>query len=142
MLDRIIETIGEKYDLDAHEGVFLSVFDNAGKLLWSHGSVQTSKPLQEVVTLLYSAIDITELGFVVVDIVWEIVEHTNKDSILQLDMKQHAIFLLSADSSGVILPDTVGIDNPRDAIAFIKKKYNISGKVRLYSFTTDRMHFN
>jgi hypothetical protein len=38
-----------------------------------------------------------------------------------------------------MLPATLGVNSSVEALSFIKQKYNISGRVRLFSFATKRI---
>ncbi len=138
MLKKIEEVIYGKYNKDDVLWVFLSSFDKNNNMLTSQGALEPSKPLAVLLPLLYKSLE-GDSDFVAIDIVHDIIEHKDKDSFLSLDMAKHGLFLLSWDKSGVILPDTAGIDSSKTALAAIKKKYAIDGKVRLFSFTTDRI---
>jgi len=139
MIKKIEEVVYGKYDKNDVVWVFLSSFDKDNHMLLSQGSLETSKPLWSLLPLLYTSVAHPNSAFIAVDIVQDIVEHTEKDSFLALDMIKHGLFLLSWEKSGVMLPGTIGIDSSKLALSAIKKKYAIDGKVRLFSFMTDRI---
>jgi hypothetical protein len=60
---------------------------------------------------------------------------------LQLSPKTYGVLLISTvdGKTGVLLPDTKGIETMQQAIASIKQKYQLSGNVAISTFQTERM---
>lgn len=139
MLDRILTSVSSLYSLDTVTWVFLSCFDKNNFLLWSHGSLQTQKPLKDVLPILYGSLNTESISYVAIDIVEDIKEHKDKESFLKLNMLSRGLFVLSWAKSWVMLPATLGVNSSVEALSFIKQKYNISGRVRLFSFATKRI---
>ncbi len=139
MLDKILQQLALSYNLTDTFGIFLSLFDLKGDLISSQWTLQTTKPLEQLIPVLYNAlvwsIDIRSIA---VDIVTDIVEYTDKEKFTWLDMAVSGICVVGDWVSGVLLPWTVGVQSSKDALTALKKKYKIVGKIRLYSFTTKR----
>lgn len=139
MIDTVLDSVSAIRSLDDVCWVFVSTFDSDGQMLWSHGSLQPTKNLKETVTVLYTSLKPSVTHNICVDIVWDIVEITRKDDLLSLDMQQYGLCVSAWDTSGVMLPWTQGVADAAAALATIKNKHNLTGKVRIYKFTTQRV---
>jgi hypothetical protein len=140
MLEKILKELSVSHTLTDAYGVFLSCFDSDWSAIASQWTIQATKPLDQIIPVLYNALDASNKpASFVVDIVKDVVEHTDKDSFVWLDVSVRGMCVVGEGSSWVLLPWTVGISSSKDALSAIKKKYTITGKVRLYSFATDRI---
>lgn len=140
MLDKILQQLSTSYTMTSISGIFLSLFDTKGELIVSQWTLETTKTMEQLIPVLYNALAwSTVFGSVVVDIVRDIVEYTDKEKFTWLDMSVYGICIVWDSSSGVLLPWTVGIQSSKDALVALKRKYNVTGKIRLYSFTTNRV---
>jgi hypothetical protein len=92
--ETLLSTVAQKYPLDSSSGVFLSIFDAAGNLIGSQGSLEPSKTLQETLTLLYNAMIVDSAHTIAVDIVLNVQEHLDTKDFLALDMKKNGLFVL------------------------------------------------
>jgi hypothetical protein len=140
MLDSILQKLAWMYDVKKVYGVFLSLFDEHGVMIASQWTLETTKSMEQLIPVLYNALVWKEtVGLVVVDIVKDIVEQTDKEKFAWLDMTVSGLCIVWDGKSGVLLPWTIGIASSKDALAALKKKYDVTGKIRLYSFMTDRI---
>ena len=140
MLDKILQQVSLSHTLTDISGVFLSLFDAKGELIVSQWTLQTTKSIEQLIPVLYNAlVESHTIVSVVVDVVKDIVEQTDKEKFAWLDMSLSGLCLVGNGTSGVLLPWTVGIVSSKDALTALKKKYNIEGKIRLYGFATDRI---
>jgi len=140
MLDKVIQELSISYTLTETSGIFLSLFDEKWELITSQWTLQTTKTMEQLVPVLYNALIWSDvITSIVVDVVKDIVEQTDKEVFSWLDMSLSGICIIGDGQSGVLLPGTTWIQSSKDALTALKKKYNVAGKVRLYSFTTDRI---
>lgn len=140
MIEKILQKVAESYKITDIHGIVLSCFDMNGQLIASQWTLQTTKSIEELLPILYNALVWSKEGkSFAVDVVKDIVEQIDKENFVWLDMSIYGICIVGNGSSGILLPWTSGIRSSKDALVAVKKKYNITGKIRLYSFTTDRV---
>lgn len=142
MLEKIKKAIAARYKLDDTKGVFLSVFDTKGVLLTSQGVLHTDKSLESVIEKLYKSFveDLKKVGLITIDIVTSLFEETNISKIPTTSVKQYGFYVIDGNNkSGVTLPNTKGIADAKNSLYVLKQKYGISGKVKVFLFTTDRL---
>jgi len=143
MLEQIKKTLTTRYKLDDTKGIFLSVFNKKGDLLTSQGVLHTDKQLDSVVEKLYKWFaedELKNIGLITIDIVTSLFEETNIGKIPTTSVKQYGFYMIDgSNKSGVILPNTKWIADAKNALFVMKQKYGISGKVKVFLFTTDRM---
>lgn len=83
---------------------------------------------------------IKKVGLMTVDIVTSLFEETNISKIPTTSVKQYGFYMIDANNkSGVVLPNTKGVADAKNALYVLKQKYGISGKVKVFLFTTDRV---
>jgi hypothetical protein len=77
----------------------------------------------------------------VFDIITTVQPQNDVTAFLQLSPKEWGIVLTSVTDgkSGVLLPDTKGIDTMQQALASIKQKYQLAGNVAISVFQAERM---
>ncbi|MDD2536955.1 MAG: hypothetical protein PHU61_00450 [Candidatus Absconditabacteria bacterium] len=144
MLEAIKKLIYSKYGANDRVGLFYSLFDQKGILLDSHGVVETDKNLDALIDLLYTGmikkqeLKVKKMAF---DIVSELKPQQDVAAFLQLSPKEYGIVLVSVSGgkSGVLLPNTAGIETMQQALAAIKTKHQLSGNVSISTFKTDRL---
>lgn len=143
MLDQIQKVITTRYKLDDTKGVFLSVFDKKWNLLSSQGVLHTDKDLKSVTEKLYKGFaedTIKNTGLMTIDIVTSLFEETNISKIPEASVRQYGFYVIDSNNkSGVILPNTKGVADAKNALYVIKQKYGITWKVKIFLFTTDRL---
>lgn len=143
MLEQIKKTVSTRYKLDDTKGVFVSVFDKNWNLMTSQGVLHTDKTLDAVLEKLYKGFAedmLKSIGLITVDIVTSLFEETNISKIPLTSVKQYGFYVIdSTNKSGVVLPNTKWIADAKNSLFLIKQKYGISGKVKVFLFTTDRM---
>lgn len=140
MLDKILQQVSVSHPLTEISGIFLSLFGSNGELITSQWTLQTTKSMDQLIPVLYNALVwSSSVVSIVVDVVKDVIEQTDKQKFAWLDMSVFGICIVGTGMSWVLLPWMIGIQSSKDALAALKKKYNVTGKIRLYSFTTDRI---
>lgn len=143
MLEKIKARLAQYYDLSTARGVFFSLFDSNKQLLSSNGVLFTDRAMEEVITSLYNWLVVRQdtTVFIGIDIVLDVQQETNPQQITNINTQKYWIYVYSewSNSSGVILPNTLGILDITHAIHAIKEKTKIWGQAQIYSFTTDRI---
>jgi len=144
MLDQIKSALAKYCKPNEKRGLFFSLFDVNGKLLVSHGTVETDKTINELSDLIYNGLlakheHITKN--VVIDIIQSYIQETDINKLLSLPTKDYGVFLINNETkkSWAILPNTKGVVDIKSALTLIKQKYGISGNVSMYSFRTERV---
>lgn len=144
MLEEIKKLIYSKYGAGDKVWLFFSLFDEKGILLASNGVLETDKPLDALIDILYNGmIKKHELKAknLVFDLVKSVQAQGDAAAFLKLSPKEYGILLASTTDgkSGVLLPDTKGIDTMQQAVGSIKQKYQLSGNVAISTFQTERL---
>ncbi len=147
MLQQLKDLIAIHISLSDQKGLFFSLFDQNGALLESQGALVTDKPLEELLDLFYQGIISKrekETKKVVLDIVQWVQSMTNVSDFLSLSPKIYGVVLTSTKEkkTGILLPDTVGIDTMQQALAAIKQKHQLSWDVQIEVFQTKRLIWN
>jgi len=144
MLDQIKSALAKYCKPDEKRGLFFSLFDVNGKLIASHGTVETDKTINELSDLIYNGLlakheHITKN--VVIDIIQSYIQETDINKLLALPTKDYGVFLINNETkkSWAILPNTKGVVDIKSALTLIKQKYGITGNVSMYSFRTERV---
>lgn len=144
MLEQIKTELTKHYKPEDKKGLFFSLYDTQGKLLASHGSIESDKNIYQLTDFIYN-------GFlakyeqttktVVIDIIQSYIQETDVNKLLSLPTKDYGIFLMNTETktSGIILPNTKWVNDIKTALTLIKQKYWISGNVSMYSFRTERI---
>jgi hypothetical protein len=57
--------------------------------------LETTKSLSEIIPLLYKSFDHNQLQSIVVDVVCDITQHTEKNSLLDVDLSLFGIFAIA-----------------------------------------------
>jgi hypothetical protein len=142
MIEKILEQIWAKHNLDEARGVFISGFDNT-KLIVSNGVLTTDKPLNKVIEMIFHGLIESHwnISRIICDIITTIDEKHTLDEINAINIKNQGICIQTIDNSksGVLLPGTIGINNIQEAFWYIKKKNNIEWNVNIYTFLTERI---
>ncbi|GHV22814.1 hypothetical protein FACS189428_5440 [Clostridia bacterium] len=144
MIEEIKKLIYTRFPAEESRGVFFSLFDEKGKLLESHGVIETDKPLDALIDLLYTGIikkSELQVKNAVFDIVVSLTPQQDVSAFLQLSPKEYGILLTSTTDgkTGILLPDTKGVETMQQALASIKQKYQLSGNVAISTFQTERI---
>ncbi|HOG15466.1 MAG TPA: hypothetical protein PK674_03490 [Candidatus Absconditabacterales bacterium] len=140
MIETIKTSIFKKYKKDDIKGLFFSVFNEQGELLMSNGVVYTDKVLEELIDLLYQGLikKHTNIGSIVADVVLETVELKTPQEIQTISPKDFGIVLSDGSKSGVLLPNTKGVNNIQEGLKLIKEKNDLGNNVQVVKFKTDR----
>lgn len=144
MLEQIKTELARHCKPEEKKGLFFSLYDVNGKILASHGTVETDKPINELTDLIYNGLlakhDHTTKT-IVIDIIENYFQEQDINKALTLPTKDYGLFLVNNETkqSGAILPNTKGVNDIKTALSLIKQKYGISGNVSIYSFRTQRV---
>ena len=144
MLDQIKSALAKYCKPEEKKWLFFSLFDVNGKLLASHGAVETDKNINQFTDLIYNGLLAKQEHLtktVVIDIIQSYIQETDVNKLLSLPTKDYGVFLVNNETkkSWAILPSTKWVNDIKTALGLIKQKYGISGNVRMYSFRTERI---
>lgn len=144
MLEEIKNLIYSKYKPEDKIGLFFSLFDDKWNLIASNGVLTTDKTLEETIDLLYNWIIKKEEGkikHVIINIVNEITEQKDVNAFLQMDPKTNWVLLAETkgDKTWVMLPNMRWIASMKQAIAWIKSKYQLQWDATISTFTVTEL---
>ena len=144
MLEEIKKLIYSKYKPEDKVWLFFSLFNDKWKLLISNWVLTTDKTLEDMINLLYNWIlkkQESKTKHIIIDIVNEIVEQKDAAAFLNMDPKTNWVLLAetTGDNTGLILPNTKWITSMKQAIAWIKQKYQLQWDVTISTFTVDEL---
>lgn len=85
-----------------------------------------------------------QIKSVIFDIVEDIRLQNDPNVLIKLPLEQYGLFLVEGDgqNSGVLLPNTQGVNSIQEALAAIKKKYNLNNQVSVYIFRTKKIRIS
>lgn len=144
MLEQIKAELTKHCKPEEKKGLFFSLYDTEGKILASHGTIETDKTTTQLTDLIYNGLLAKHehtTKTVVIDIIQSYIQETDINKLLSLPTKDYGIFLVNNETkkSGAILPNTKWVNDIKTALGLIKQKYGISGNVSMYSFRTERV---
>lgn len=147
MIEKIKTALSQQVSLQSKSGLFFSAFDRNGGFLASHGVVKTDRILDQLLQNFYQWILQKlepQIGALVFDIVEEVRLQNDPNVLVKLSMKEWGIFLVQGDgqNSGVLLPNTKGIDTIQQWLTAIKEKYRLNSQVSVFVFKTKRCIVN
>lgn len=101
MLEQIKTELTKHCKPEEKKGLFFSLFDINGKLLASHGTVETDKNINELTDLIYNGLlakyDHTTKT-IVIDIIESYFQETDINKLLALPTKDYGIFLINDET--------------------------------------------
>lgn len=144
MLEEIKKLIYSKYKAEEKIWLFFSLFDNKWKLLISNGVITTDKTLEDMTNLLYNGIlkkQESKTKHIIIDIVNEITEQKDVNTFLNMDPKTNWVLLAetSWEKTWIMLPNMKWISSMKQAVAWIKSKYQLQWDVTISTFTVDEL---
>ena len=144
MLDEIKKLIYTKYKPEDKIWLFFSLFDEKWNLLISNWVLTTDKTLEEMINLLYSWIlkkEEAKTKHILIDVVNEITEQKDINAFLNMDPKVNWALLAetSWEKTWLILPNTKWITSMKQAVAWIKSKYQLQWDVVISTFTVNEL---
>lgn len=143
MLEKIKSEILKKYKATDIKWIFFSIFSGTWDLLISNGVIDTDKQIIELCDIIYHGLVEKQKNIqtIAIDIVENLEKQDDVNKILTLDSKIFGIFIINKETkkSWLILPATVWVNNIRDSLTFVKKKFEIEWNVEIFSFTTNRI---
>ena len=144
MLEEIKKLIYSKYKAEEKIWLFFSLFDNKWKLLISNGVITTDKTLEDMINLLYNGIlkkQESKTKHIIIDIVNEITEQKDVNTFLNMDPKTNWVLLAetSWEKTWIMLPNMKWISSMKQAVAWIKSKYQLQWDVTISTFTVDEL---
>lgn len=147
MLEEIKKLIYSKYKAEDKIWLFFSLFDDKWNLITSNWVLTTDKPLEEMINLLYNWIikkQEARTKHVIIDIVNEITEQKDVNAFLQMDPKTNWVLLAETtwNKTWVMLPNMKWITSMKQAIAWIKSKYQLQWDATISTFTVTELTLN
>jgi hypothetical protein len=144
MLEEIKKLIYNKYKPEDKIWLFFSLFDEKWKLLISNGVLTTDKALEELINLLYNWFikkEEAKTKHIIIDIINWITEQKDVTAFLNMDPKTNWVLLAETtwEKTGLILPNTKWITSMKQAIAWIKQKYQLQWDVTISTFTINEL---
>ena len=144
MLEEIKKLIYTTYKPEDNIWLFFSLFDDKWKLLISNGVLTTDKTLEEMINLLYNWIlkkHEAKTKHIIIDIVNEIVEQKDVAAFLNMDPKTNWVLLAETtwDKTWVMLPNIKWVTSMKQAVAWIKSKYQLQWDVTISTFTVNEL---
>ena len=144
MLEEIKKIIYTKYKAEDKIWVFFSLFDDKWNLLTSNGVLTTDKTLEEMINILYNWIikkEEAKAKHVIIDIINQITEQKDVNAFLQMDPKTNWVLLAETtwNKTWVMLPNIKWITSMKQAIAWIKSKYQLQWDVAISTFTVNEL---
>ena len=150
MLQKLLKFISKNWvDLSSQKWVFVSVFDGKQNMFLSKGVLQSSFDLQTTLTKLrhwFVASHSKKAKIMVIDLPQTIEKVNSPQQIAQIDPKEYGIaihFLSEPVQLEWLLPNTKGVSDAKQALAYIKQKAGgrLLENVDVYRFTTNRLVF-
>ena len=147
MLEEIKKLIYSKYKPEDKIWLFFSLFDEKWNLLISNGVLTTDKTLEEMINILYKWIlnkQESKTKHIIIDVVNEIIEQKDVTVFLNMDPKINWVLLAetTGEKTGLILPNTRWITSMKQAVAWIKQKYQLQWDVTISTFTVNELILN
>lgn len=144
MLEEIKKLIYTKYKAEDKIWVFFSLFDDKWNLITSNWVLTTDKTLEEMINILYNWIikkEEAKTKHVIIDIVNEIIEQKDVNAFLQMDPKTNWVLLAETtwNKTWVMLPNMKWITSMKQAIAWIKSKYQLQWDATISTFTVTEL---
>ena len=147
MLEESKKLIYSKYKPEDKIWLFFSLFDDKWKLLISNWVLTTDKTLEEMVNLLYNWIlkkQESKTKHIIIDIVNNIIEQKDINTFLNMDPKTNWVLLAETtwEKTWIILPNTKWITSMKQAVAWIKSKYQLQWDATISTFTVTELILN
>ena len=144
MLEEIKKLIYTKYKAKDKIWVFFSLFDDKWNLITSNWVLTTDKTLEEMINILYNWIikkEEAKTKHIIIDIVNEITEQKDVNAFLQMDPKTNWVLLAETtwNKTWVMLPNIKWITSMKQAIAWIKSKYQLQWDATISTFTVTEL---
>lgn len=147
MIEKIKIQIAQIVSLTSKVWLFVSAFDKNGNLIISNGVMKTDRSIEQLIESFYQGIlkkKESEIKSLIFDIVDQLQLQNDPNILVRLSMKERGIFLVESEwqNSGVLLPNTKGVDTIQQWLSMIKQKYNLKSQVSVFIFKTKRVAIN
>ena len=147
MIEKIKIQIAQIVSLTSKVWLFVSAFDKNGNLIISNGVMKTDRSIEQLIESFYQGIlkkKESEIKSLIFDIVDQLQLQNDPNILVKLSMKERGIFLVESEwqNSGVLLPNTKGVDTIQQWLLMIKQKYNLKSQVSVFIFKTKRVAIN
>ena len=144
MLEEIKKLIYSKYNPEDRIWLFFSLFDDKWNILLSNWVLTTDRTVEDMVNLLYNWIlkkEISRTGYIIIDVVKEVTEQKDVNAFLNMDPKVNWVLLIetSWQKTWVILPNMKWVTSMKQAVAWIKSKYQLQWDVTISTFTVNEL---
>jgi len=101
MLEQIKSALSKHCKPEEKKWLFFSLFDKDGKILASHGTVETDKTINELTDLIYNDLLAKHewtTKTIVIDIIQSYIQETDVNKLLALPTKDYGIFLVNSET--------------------------------------------
>ena len=147
MIEKIKIQIAQIVSLTSKVWLFVSALDKNGNLIISNGVMKTDRSIEQLIESFYQGIlkkKESEIKSLIFDIVDQLQLQNDPNILVKLSMKERGIFLVESEwqNSGVLLPNTKGVDTIQQWLSMIKQKYNLKSQVSVFIFKTKRVAIN
>ena len=147
MIEKIKIQIAQILPLTSKVWLFVSAFDENGKLITSNGVMKTDRSIEQLIESFYHGIlkkRENQIKSLIFDIVDQLQLQNDPNTLVKLSMKERGLFLVESEwqNSGVLLPNTKGVDTIQQWLSAIKQKYNLKSQVSIFIFKTKRVVIN
>ena len=144
VIDKIKTQLSSEISLQTKAGLFFSAFDLKGQLLASNGVMKTDRTILQSFYLGILKKFEPQIKSLIFDVVEDIRLQNDPNVLIKLPLDQYGLFLVEGEgqNSGVLLPNTKGINTIQEALAAIKKKYNLNNQVSVFIFRTKKILIN
>ena len=121
--------IAQIVSLTSKVWLFVSAFDKNGNLIISNGVMKTDRSIEQLIESFYQGILKKKESEIKVWFwyCWSTSIANDPNILVKLSMKERGIFLVESEwqNSGVLLPNTKGVDTIQQWLSMIKQKYNL-----------------
>ncbi|HKL43856.1 MAG TPA: AMMECR1 domain-containing protein [Candidatus Absconditabacterales bacterium] len=140
MLEKIKKVVFSKYKKTDTNGIFFSALDKDNNLILSNGVVFSDKSLEQTIETIYHGLieKHKNIETIIIDIVIDTKEITNPKEIQNISLQEYGLLLITENKSGILLPNTEGVENISTALKIIKEKNGLEGNAKITTFQTDR----
>lgn len=109
--------------------------------------MKTDRSIEQLIESFYHGIlkkRENQIKSLIFDIVDQLQLQNDPNALVKLSMKERGLFLVESEwqNSGVLLPNTKGVDTIQQWLSAIKQKYNLKSQVSVFIFKTKRVVIN
>jgi len=101
MLEQIKTELTKHCKPEEKKGLFFSIFDIQGKILASHGTIETDKNINDLTDIIYNGLLVKHektTKTVIIDIVQSYIQETDINKLIALPTKDYGIFMINNET--------------------------------------------